>query len=536
MFGTEPQHARRTDPPVPVDRCSDSELRARVRRSGAEDALVELYRRHHPAVLSYARTFTRDPHTTEDLASQAFTRTLHAVHSGAGPDAAWRPYLLTVVRHTAGQWAVTARRTELSEDFEQWLDARTAADPASGGAEYVDTEEHLPERWQAALWHSVVEGEPVERIGVLLGVSPSGVTSLTARAREGLRQAYLGAHAESSSRNEECRRHGPLLAAAVRRPGSSRVSQHLRRHLDGCESCRHALAELTDLDRRLGAVLPARLLLWGGHTFLTAQSGASAGGPGPEFRSLADTPGSGDHPAHRAAPFRPVTATTTVSAVPARTGRTMTAHRRPGTSGSARGASQHLAAARIETPMHASSTTSGRAARCDEARSAGRSSGEGTPGLAACRSASQVDPARMSPCRVYWTRRRGPVVGCVSRGHGERGAAGRKPQATAATGTPRRGRACVSACRPFWSRSVEAGGARPPVAGSGNNSGGDAVAVHRPAGRSASPPRDSGPSSPRRSRGRTRTRPTPTAGPTVVVVRARSDSARADSGFAGREG
>ncbi|MCK8680118.1 sigma-70 family RNA polymerase sigma factor [Streptomyces lichenis] len=292
MTGIHARHPGRIDPAVPADGRSDAELGGEVRRAGDEAALAELYRRHHPAALAYARTFARDPHTAEDLASEAFARVLRAVRSGAGPETAWRPYLLTVVRHTAGEWAATARRTELSEDFEQWLDERVAADPAAGGVEYAGGEERmvaleersmvvrgfraLPERWQAALWHSVVEGESAERIGVLLGVSPSGVTSLTARAREGLREAYLRAHAESGSRSEECRRHGPLLAAAVRR-GGRRWDRRLRRHLDGCGDCRHAMVELADLDRRLGAVLPVGLLVWGGHTYVSGQLGAVAG-------------------------------------------------------------------------------------------------------------------------------------------------------------------------------------------------------------------------------------------------------------------
>ncbi|MFF5788754.1 sigma-70 family RNA polymerase sigma factor [Streptomyces sp. NPDC012693] len=284
---------RRTDPTLPADGPSDAELGRRVRRTEDAEALAELYGRHHPAVLAYARTFARDPHTAEDLASEAFTRVLRAVRSGTGPEDAWRPYLLTVVRHTAGEWAATARRTELSEDFEQWLGDGAPAGPDRWSPEYAGGEERtiaredrdmivrgfrtLPERWQAALWHSVVEGESAERIGVLLGLSASGVTSLTARAREGLREAYLRAHAESGSRSAECRRHGPLLAAAVRR-GGSRRDRRLGRHLESCESCRRALVELTHLDDRLGAVLPAGLLLWGGHAYVTAQFGAAGGG------------------------------------------------------------------------------------------------------------------------------------------------------------------------------------------------------------------------------------------------------------------
>ncbi|MGW0667234.1 sigma-70 family RNA polymerase sigma factor [Streptomyces sp. NPDC002746] len=293
MTGIHARHGR-NDPTGSVRGMSDAGLGRLVRQSGNAEAVAELYRRHHPAVLGYARTFARDPHTAEDLASEAFARVLRAARSGTGPEAAWRPYLLTVVRHTAGEWAATARRTELREDFAQWLEERAAAGPDTGSAECVGAEERmialedrdmivsgfrtLPERWQAALWHSVVEGESAARIGVLLGMSPSGVTSLTARAREGLREAYLRAHAEVGSRSEECRRHSPLLAAAVRRGGSSRRDRRLGRHLEDCGDCRRALDELTSLERRLGAVLPAGLLLWGGHAYLEAQLGAAAGG------------------------------------------------------------------------------------------------------------------------------------------------------------------------------------------------------------------------------------------------------------------
>ncbi|MHC3820977.1 sigma-70 family RNA polymerase sigma factor [Streptomyces sp. DT9] len=294
MTGMHARRDRRTDRAVHADSRSDAELGSDVRKSGDRAALAELYRRHHAAVLAYARTFAREAHTAEDLASEAFARVLRAVRSGAGPEAAWRPYLLTVVRHTAGEWAATERRTELSEDYEQWLDERTAADPDAGGAHYAGGEERmialedrdmivrgfraLSERWQTALWHSVVEGESAERIGLLLGMSPSGVTSLTARAREGLREAYLRAHAESGSRSEECRRHGPLLAAAVRR--GSRRDRRLGRHLQDCADCRRALDELTYLDGRLGALLPAGLLLWGAHAYLDAQLGAAAAAGG----------------------------------------------------------------------------------------------------------------------------------------------------------------------------------------------------------------------------------------------------------------
>ncbi|HET6354245.1 sigma-70 family RNA polymerase sigma factor [Streptomyces sp.] len=252
--------------------------------------MEELYRRHRSAVLSYARTCCRDPHTAEDLVSEAFARTLQAVRSGGGPEAAWRPYLLTVVRRVAAEWAGTARRTELSADFEQWLGNLPDSPEAESSEERILRLEDnslvirafrsLPERWQAVLWHTAVEEEPASKVAGLLGMGASGVGSLASRAREGLREAYLAAHVESALVSEECRRFSSLLGAAVRRSGR-RPNKDLDRHLEQCQHCRHALTELTDLNERLGSALPTCLLLWGSSAYVAArmaEAGASAAG------------------------------------------------------------------------------------------------------------------------------------------------------------------------------------------------------------------------------------------------------------------
>jgi RNA polymerase sigma factor (sigma-70 family) len=275
--------------PVP-----DAELARAVRESGrhgrsAEEALEELYRRHCPAVLAYARTCCRDRHTAEDLASEAFARTLHAVRAGRGPDSVWRPYLLSVVRRTAADWALTARRTDLSPDFEHWWES--AGPSVESGEDKVLRREEgalvargfrdLPERWQAVLWHTAVEGESAERIGALLGISPSGVGSLAARAREGLREAYLAAYAASAER-PECVRHSRALAAAIRRPGR-RLPKDLARHLDDCTRCRAAMTELADLNGRMRSVLPVALLMWAPTAHFASRlagQGAAAGTAG----------------------------------------------------------------------------------------------------------------------------------------------------------------------------------------------------------------------------------------------------------------
>ncbi|WP_438291012.1 sigma-70 family RNA polymerase sigma factor [Streptomyces sp. HUAS TT7] len=258
----------------------DAELVEAVRGGHDERALAELYRCHRPAVLAYARSCCRDPHTAEDLAAEAFARTLQAVRAGRGPEVAWRPYLLTVVRRTAANWADTARRVELSDDFERWLmsgpDGLTPAETAEerllrmeDGSLALKAFRTLPERWQTVLWHMVVERESAAEVGSRLGLSATGAASLASRAREGLREAYLTAYAQQRQpAAEECGRARTLLAASLRRPRGR--PRDLERHLGGCVDCHGLLTALDGLNEQLGAALPTALLLWGGSTYLTS--------------------------------------------------------------------------------------------------------------------------------------------------------------------------------------------------------------------------------------------------------------------------
>ncbi|MER8188447.1 sigma-70 family RNA polymerase sigma factor [Kitasatospora sp. NPDC094015] len=238
----------------------------------------EVFARHHPAVLAYARTCCRDAATAHDLAAEAFARTYRAVTAGAGPQHAWRPYLLTCVRHTAVDWAREGARTQLSDDFESWADSLPAghdAERAVLAAEEASlvlrAYRSLPERWQAVLWHAVVEHEAADATAHRLGITAGGVGSLVARAREGLREAYLRAHLDQSA-SDECRHFGARIASSVRRP-DKRVAHDLDRHLRSCAGCARADRDLRDLNGRLGAILPVGILLWNPASLWSATAG-----------------------------------------------------------------------------------------------------------------------------------------------------------------------------------------------------------------------------------------------------------------------
>ncbi|UUY52660.1 sigma-70 family RNA polymerase sigma factor (plasmid) [Streptomyces yangpuensis] len=263
---------------------SDGELCALLRGhtsdsgTAVREVMDEVFARHHPSVLAYARTCCRDLSTAQDLAAEAFARTYRAIAWGAGPEYAWRPYLLTCVRRLAAAWTREASRTRLSDDFEEWVeqlsdgaDAEDAVFSAEEESLVLHAYRSLPERWQAVLWHSVVENEPAAETAARLGISAGGVGSLAARAREGLREAYLRAHLDRSA-SDECKHYGGQIAARLRRPGT-RLTRDLGRHLQGCAGCARAERDLRDVNGRLGVLLLGGILLWNPASFLSALGG-----------------------------------------------------------------------------------------------------------------------------------------------------------------------------------------------------------------------------------------------------------------------
>ncbi|WP_106402304.1 sigma-70 family RNA polymerase sigma factor [Actinocorallia populi] len=237
----------------------DAELTGRV-RDGDERAVEELYRRHHAAVLAFAGRLCRQPQTAEDLASEAFARTLRTVRSGTGgPTGGWRPYLYAVARNTAMAWSQADGRAVLTAEFED-LPGGDELEPASEEAALVvEAYESLPERWKTVLWHTLIENESPDRVAGLLGTTANNVNVLAFRAREGLRRAFLTAHAARASA-PECRTYADHLAKAVRKPGARRP-RALQQHLDVCPSCARTHAGLLDLNTTLRASLPMALFL-----------------------------------------------------------------------------------------------------------------------------------------------------------------------------------------------------------------------------------------------------------------------------------
>jgi RNA polymerase sigma factor (sigma-70 family) len=259
---------------------SDAELIESV-RNGTVSAYGSLYERHVGAAYNLARQLSRSQAEADDLVSEAFAKVLDTLRAGRGPDSAFRAYLLTALRHTAYDKTRRDRKVELSEDVTTIAGADTSvpfSDTAVAGLERslaARAFARLPERWQAVLWHTEVEGQSPAEVAPILGLTPNGVSALAYRAREGLRQAYLQVHLAESD-NERCRASAERLGAWTRSGLSKRETAQVEAHLDECERCRALAAELADVNGSLRVVVAPLVLGIGALGYLAA-TGAKAG-------------------------------------------------------------------------------------------------------------------------------------------------------------------------------------------------------------------------------------------------------------------
>lgn len=246
---------------------SDADLLAQA-RDGDEAAFTELYVRHQAAARRLANSYARagDP---EDLVNESFERVLAALRNGAGPTEGFRAYLFVTLRRLAAA-RIAKLRDEPVEEVPEPVRAEETSSPLDPADRQlvVAAYESLPERWQAVLWQTAVEGRAPRDLAPALNMSPNAAAALAYRAREKLRQAYLQAHLQAAPR-PACEPHRSRLGAYVRDGLSRRDRSTTEIHLDDCGACRSLVGELADVNRML-----VRSLL----PIFAATTGAQIGG------------------------------------------------------------------------------------------------------------------------------------------------------------------------------------------------------------------------------------------------------------------
>lgn len=234
----------------------DQVLPARI-AAGDEAAWAELERRYRRPLRRYAQRLLRPGAAdADDVVQDALAKAYGQLRDGQRPDdlSAW---LHRICRNTAID-AVRSAQVRDSAPLEEQLLADRHEDPEA----VIARREHLrrtvqdiaalPDAQRAALLARSVDGRPAREVAEELGVSPSALSMLVARARENLIRAQ-------AAREADCVDVRDLLHQATER--RARPCEHARRHLAGCSACRDLHRDLRQLDRRLSALTPPALPL-----------------------------------------------------------------------------------------------------------------------------------------------------------------------------------------------------------------------------------------------------------------------------------
>lgn len=295
---------------APEDEAIADEALLDSARAGDESSYAALYERHRSTALNVARMHTRNVHDAEDLVSEAFARILSVLRRGGGPRKYMRSYLVTTIGRLAVDHGMAAGRVRPSED-EAELDRPEEFDDVvvrqCEAAVVATAYGSLPERWQAVLWHTEIEGMKPAAVAEELQISPNAVSALAKRARQGLQSAYLQAQV-SAEATDACPEYAGELGAFAAGTLASRRRAKLQQHLDACPRCTAEYLQLEDVGVGLRVwILPvlAALPLWGTESkVLTAilasgtGSALAAGAGGSSAGGSADVSGgSGQAPA-----------------------------------------------------------------------------------------------------------------------------------------------------------------------------------------------------------------------------------------------
>ncbi|MGW5719806.1 sigma-70 family RNA polymerase sigma factor [Amycolatopsis sp. NPDC003865] len=221
-------------------------------RAGDVDAGDALFRRHAEPLRRTAAAWAKQPPERDDLVAETFARVLAVVRAGGGPDGDLRPYLVVTLRNLVFRWGRQGSRVELCE---------TVPETSSSGAEELALHRSnerlawsayrtLPGRWRTVLWRTEAEGDTPTEAAPLLGLSPTSVSALARRAREGLRQAYLQVQVPDAE-EPVCREPRRRMGAWVRGALSPRRASVVTDHLAGCGACRSVASGLDEANREL---------------------------------------------------------------------------------------------------------------------------------------------------------------------------------------------------------------------------------------------------------------------------------------------
>ncbi|MFF3912923.1 ricin-type beta-trefoil lectin domain protein [Streptomyces sp. NPDC001852] len=241
----------------------------------AYPALQELRRRHHPAVLAYARLCAAGESAARRLATEVFTAAARETARGVDPAVPLRHRLLLLTARLAAGWARDERSAGVDPGLLLVLNASGL--PEGPTPPLLPAFRSLPSRTQGLIWYGVLETEPQQRTAAFLGLSGVDVAYGTPQALKALAQACLRDRL-AASEDPHCADFRRLIEEAVR-PDGPRHSADLDAHMARCPHCTAAFEDLRALRDTPRQTLAEGLLPWSGTAYLRADDPPAAPRP-----------------------------------------------------------------------------------------------------------------------------------------------------------------------------------------------------------------------------------------------------------------
>lgn len=237
---------------------------ALVRRLQARDrtAWEELYAEYQPRLRAFGYRLTGNAHDADDLAHETFVRALPALDRLDPDRTDLTAYLFATTKNLFLKQVERSKRAEPTAEVpEPDLPTAIEDDPERSALLARQQDEvriansRLDPRQRLVLALCELEDRSYAEIGELVGLTENAVAQLVFRARERLRLELRLVQVDPESLPEECRAFLPLLAqhldSKLRPP---KLAPTLA-HLEGCERCQAALADMQEAKRRYRALL-----------------------------------------------------------------------------------------------------------------------------------------------------------------------------------------------------------------------------------------------------------------------------------------
>jgi RNA polymerase sigma factor (sigma-70 family) len=245
-----------------VPRTPDAELLRRL-RSRDRLAWEELYAEFQPRLRGFAYRLAGNAHDADDLVQETFVRAVPRLDKLDPETTDVGAYLFTTLRNVFLKQVEREKRAQpVAEVPEPAVPAPIEDDPERSTLLVRQQDEvrranaKLQPRQRLVLALRELEDRSYAEIGELVGMKENAVAQLIFRARESLRTELRLLQVDPERLPDECRRFLPLLAAHLDGQLKGAKRDETLAHLDGCERCQAALADMREASRRYRTLLP----------------------------------------------------------------------------------------------------------------------------------------------------------------------------------------------------------------------------------------------------------------------------------------